>query len=398
MVLTIILTFMVFYRCIMNFKRLFFIFSLLLVLAGCSKGSFIEPPQGDDNSGNEPVGPYVPSPAVDGRAVIAYVAYYGTTLPDPAIVTHINYAFAELYMKNGQYLGFKPQGKLERFESVVALKKKNPNLKILLSFCNNVSNSDNLHKGDGFSVLAKSEEMRKAFAQDCREWCEKYGIDGIDLDWEFPGLSWSGQAVDPQVDVENHILLMKDLRQALGNDYLLTYAGYVMDKKAVSGGFRYIDIKALDDVVDYVNLMTYDMDEGSAPHNAVTCSSAYWDITRTYNAYITAGISPSKLVLGIPFYGRVSFSGSPGALSYKSIIKLSTSSGYTIENWDSSACVPYVTYNGSRYCYYDNPRSIEYKAKWALTRGFYGLMYWENDSDDTNFTLRRAAWESIMTN
>lgn len=379
----------------MNIRKLFFILSFLLVLAGCSKDDVIPPSQGE-NPGNEPYVPYTPSPAVEGRAVIAYVAYYGTTLPDPNIVTHINYAFAELYMKDGEYLGFKPQGKLSRFESVVALKQKNPNLKILLSFCNNVSNSDNLHKGDGFSVLAKSEQMRKAFAQDCREWCEKYGIDGIDLDWEFPGLSWSSQAVDLQVDVENHVLLMKDLREALGNDYLLTYAGYVMDKKSYNGGYRYIDIKALDSVVDYVNLMTYDMDEGSAPHNAMSASGAYWDILRTYTAYIAAGATPSKLVLGIPFYGRVSFSGSPGALSYKSIRKLVSNSAYTIENWDASASVPYVTYNGSRYCYYDNPRSIELKAKWALERNFYGLMYWENDSDDENFTLRRATWESVM--
>jgi chitinase len=188
---------------------------------------------------------------------------------------------------------------------------------------------------------------------------------------------------------------MKQLRETLGNDYLLTYAGYCMDKQAVNGGYRYIDIKALDSIVDYVNIMTYDFDADGDPHNALTCSTAYWDITRTYNAYIKAGATPSKLVLGIPFYGRVSFSGSPGALSYKTIKTLGN--GYTIDNWDSAASVPYVTYGGARYCYYDNPRSIEIKARWALERKFYGLMYWENDSDDANFTLRRATWESVMT-
>ena len=132
----------------------------------------------------------------------------------------------------------------------------------------------------------------------------KYGLDGIDLDWEFPGLSWSGQAVDKAVDTQNHILLMKQLRETLGKEYLLTYAGYVMDKQNVSGGFRYIDIKALDEIVDYVNLMTYDMDDAGDPHNALNCPSAYWDITRTWNAYVAAGATPSKLVLGIPFYGR----------------------------------------------------------------------------------------------
>lgn len=376
-------------------KRIFLLVFFTLLFVGCSKDSVIEPPQEEQKPQPEvPQGPYIPSPLVEGRAVIAYVTYYGTTLPNPQLCTHINYAFAELYMRNGKYYGFKPQGKLERFESVMTLKKQNPKLKILLSFTNNVSNSDNTGKGDGFSVLAKSEEMRKAFAEDCKKYCEQYGLDGIDLDWEFPGLSWSGQAVDKGVDTQNHILLMKQLRETLGKEYLLTYAGYVMDKQSVSGGFRYIDIKALDEIVDYVNLMTYDMDDAGDPHNALNCPSAYWDITRTWNAYVAAGATPSKLVLGIPFYGRVSFSGSPGALSYRTIRQLGQ--GYTIENWDAAASVPYVTYGNSRYCYYDNPRSIKIKAEWALGRGMYGLMYWENDSDDANFTLRRAVWDGVM--
>ena len=379
----------------MSFNRIICILVLAAALVGCSKDSAITPPEEIQKPGNEPYVPYTPSPAVEGRAVVAYVAYYGTTLPDPRIVTHINYAFTELYMRDGKYLGFKPQGKEARFQSVVDLKKQNPNLKVLISFTNGVSNSDNTDKDEGFSVLAKSEEMRKAFAQDCKAYCEKYGIDGIDMNWEFPGLSWGSQAKDVTADVQNHILLMKQLRETLGNDYLLTYAGYCMDKQAVNGGYRYIDIKALDSIVDYVNIMTYDFDADGDPHNALTCSTAYWDITRTYNAYIKAGATPSKLVLGIPFYGRVSFSGSPGALSYKTIKTLGN--GYTIDNWDSAASVPYVTYGGARYCYYDNPRSIEIKARWALERKFYGLMYWENDSDDANFTLRRATWESVMT-
>ncbi len=374
-------------------RVLIFAFSVLaFALGSCSKDSVITPPE-EQKPEDEPYVPYTPSPVKEGRAVIAYVTYYGSTLPDPLICTHINYAFAELYMKDGEYRGFKPQGKMERFRSVLELKKKNPELKILLSFTNGVSNSDNV-KGGGFSVLAKSVEARKAFAEDCKQFCIEHNLDGIDMDWEFPGLDWSGQPVDKAVDTQNHVLLMKQLRETLGSGYLLTYAGYVMDKQPSGEGYRYIDIKALDDVVDYVNLMTYDMDADGKPHNALSCPSAYWDIERTYKAYINAGISPSKLVLGIPFYGRVSFSGQTTALKYRTIKQLGT--GYKIDNWDSAANVPYVTYGNTRYCYYDNPRSIEIKSKWALDRKMYGLMYWENDQDDDKYTLRRAVWEGVM--
>lgn len=373
-------------------KKLFLQFALLVMaflMVNCSKDSFVEPPAEEDEA------PYVPAPYVEGRAAIAYVTYYGTTLPNPELVTHINYAFAEIYVKDGKYNGFKLQGKESRFNSVVALKQKNPKLKILLSFTNGVSNSDNM-AGEGFSVLARSAAMRRAFAEDCLRFCKEKGIDGIDIDWEYPGLGWSGQASDVAVDTDNHVLLMKQLRETLGNGYLLTYAGYVTNKRSADGGYKYIDIKALDDVVDYVNIMTYDLDSGKKPHNGLECPSAYWDISRTYNAYMAAGVSPSKMVIGIPFYGRVSFSSSPGALTYKSIMALKESDGYKVDNWDSGASVPYVTRNGQKYCYYDNARSISIKADWALDRGLYGLMYWENDQDDYKFTLRKAVWDSVM--
>ena len=363
---------------------------LVSVLASCSKDSYVEPPADDQEQQEKP---YVPAQRVEGRAVIAYVTYYGSGLPDPNLITHINYAFAELYVKDGKYNGFKLQGTQSRFNKVVDLKKKNPKLKILLSFTNGVANSDNA-PGEGFSVLCASAEMRKAFAEDCLKFCQEKGIDGIDIDWEYPGLGWSSQACDPANDTKNHVLLMKQLRETLGNKYLLTYAGYVTNRQAITGGYKFMDIAALDPIVDYVNIMTYDFDSGSKPHNGMQASHAYWDIYRTYNAYKAAGATPSKLVLGIPFYGRISFSGSPGAWTYKKIMTLG--SDYSIENWDNTAKVPYVIYNGAKYCYYDNPRSIAYKAEWALDRDFYGLFYWENDQDDDKYTLRKATWDSVM--
>ncbi len=83
------------------------------------------------------------------------------------------------------------------------------------------------------------------------------------MDWEFPGLSWSGDpnAYDATVDVANHVLLMRQLRETLGTQYLLTYAGYCMDKQPITGGWRYIDIAAVaPPYVDFVNIMTYDLD------------------------------------------------------------------------------------------------------------------------------------------
>lgn len=335
------------------------------------------------------------NPRIEGRHAAAYVTYYGSLVPDPACITHINYAFAELYVRDNIYQGFKVQGNVSRFETIAALKKNNPNLKICLSFTHGVSNSDNKQDG-GFSAMSKSPEGRKAFAEDCLAFLDKYGLDGIDLDWEFPGLSWSGAACDPSCDTDNYVLLVKQLRETLGSDYTISYAGYCTDKVAVSDGYRYVDIKAMDKYVDYVNIMAYDLDEAPHHHSALQDSRAYKDCKRAVSAYLTAGVAPQKLVLGIPFYGRHSFSTSPTAISYKKILKLDRYQ-FRRNEWDNVASCPYVaTMGGAFYCGYDNPRSIDIKGAWVRENGMLGLMYWEYDHDDAKGTLRKAVWNAVM--
>ena len=373
-------------------KRFFAIVAIAtaMMIVSCSE----DPYQSGIQSGGENDESEELLPAKDGRVAIAYVTYYGKAIPDPMLMTHINYAFAELYVKDGVYKGFKLQGNEDRFRQVVALKKKNPNLKISLSFSHTVTNEDN-SQGGGFSALAKSDEYRKAFAKDCRDFCSKWGIDGIDIDWEFPGLSWSGHACDPSVDVENHVLLMKQLRETLGTRYLLTYAGYVKNVIETDEGRKYIDIAAVDPYVDFVNVMTYDMDSAPSHQSALRDKSAYVDCERAIKAYTDAGVAASKLVLGIPFYGRISFDKSPGAIDYNKIILLDKND-YKIDNWDSDANVPYVTYKGTYYCGYDNEKSIAIKGDWIRSLGMKGMMYWDYNADDNQHTLCKAVWQAVM--
>ena len=373
-------------------KRFFAIVAIAtaMMIASCSE----DPYQSGIQSGGENDESEELLPAKDGRVAIAYVTYYGKAIPDPMLMTHINYAFAELYVKDGVYKGFKLQGSEDRFRQVVALKKKNPNLKISLSFSHTVTNEDNA-QGGGFSALAKSDEYRKAFAKDCRDFCSKWGIDGIDIDWEFPGLSWSGHACDPSVDVENHVLLMKQLRETLGTRYMLTYAGYVKNVIETDEGRKYIDIAAVDPYVDFVNVMTYDMDSAPSHQSALRDKSAYVDCERAIKAYTDAGVAASKLVLGIPFYGRISFDKSPGAIDYNKIILLDKND-YKIDNWDSDANVPYVTYKGTYYCGYDNEKSIAIKGDWIRSLGMKGMMYWDYNADDNQHTLCKAVWQAVM--
>jgi len=151
-----------------------------LTIASCHEDN-INPDKPNNPNNGEPDTPFVPYDKIEGRNVCAYVTYWGLKIPEPSIMTHLNYAFAELYVVDGEYKGFKLQGNQSRFETIVALKKVNPDLKISLSFSHTVSNSDN-KQGGGFSKMASTDEGRKKFAEDCKAFLEKWGIDGIDID------------------------------------------------------------------------------------------------------------------------------------------------------------------------------------------------------------------------
>lgn len=365
-------------------KILSILLLLALIVVGCSEDDY--------EKGVWAPSPFDLSERVPGRVVGAYVTHYGKSMPDPMFFTNLYYSFAEVYMEDGVYKGFKLQGSEDRFKQIVQLKSQNPDLKISIAFANLVENSDNTH-GGGFSALAKSAEYRTQFAKDCKEFLEKWGIDGVDMDWEFPGLTWGDTEFDETVDVENHVLLMKELREILGSRYLLTYAGYSKDKQKTDKGWRYIDVKAIDPFIDFVNIMTYDLGSAPSHQSALNDPSAPWDCYRAVQAYLDAGVSASKLVLGVPFYGRNSF-GANGSITYAKIQELP--SEYMIDNWDDVASVPYVTKDGVYYCGYDNAKSIEIKGDWLLSLGMKGMMYWDYDGDDQKSTLRKAVWESVM--
>jgi len=386
-------------------KRLIISLLFLVALAvSCEKDTY---QKGSGKQGFNSDDEY--SERVAGREVIAYCTYYGSKVPDYRYVTQINYSFAELYVKDGQYKGFKLQGAYDkntdpeiRFKQVLDVKKQHPEIKFCLSFSHTVSNYDN-SQGGGFSVMASTDAGRKAFAQDCKNFINRWGIDGIDIDWEFPGLSWSGHACDIANDTRNFTLLMAQLRQTLGSDKILSYAGYVMDKKAVEGGYKYIDIASVDQYVDFVNIMTYDIASGKEGQHqsALDCPSSYWDCKRSVDAYLDAGVSASKLVLGIPFYARHAWDNSDGfkgCVDYKDFpTQFPSSGGFKTDNWDNVASVPYVTRNGQMWAGYDNPKSIGIKGKWIREKGMKGLMFWDYDADDSALTLTKATWEAVMS-
>ena len=302
--------------------------------------------------------------------VVAYVTSWTNVVPDPTVMTHLNYAFGHV---NEQFNGVRIDNE-ERLRKLVSLKKQQPKLLVMLSIGG---------WGSGrFSEMAASEENRKAFCADCRRVCNEFGLDGIDIDWEYPTQSSAGISSSPQ-DTENFTLLMRDLRKALGKKLWLTLASV--------GSAQYIDFRSCAQYLDLVNVMAYDM--GNAPkHHAALYRSKHvgWNCaSEAVEAHRKAGVPDNKIVLGMPFYGR----GKSGVyMKYRDLGKQTLK-----KKWDDKAKAPYLAdENGELAIGYEDTRSIATKCAYIEEQGLRGAMYWEYADDNEQGDLQRAVWQGVL--
>ncbi|WP_290382475.1 glycoside hydrolase family 18 protein [Paramuribaculum intestinale] len=308
------------------------------------------------------------------QIVVAYVTGWSSCAPDPSLMTHINYAFGKVAPTFDSVTVQNPA----RLDSVVALHRVNPDLKIMLSIGG--------WGAGNFSEMAADSALRAKFADDCLAKVERYGLDGIDIDWEYPTSSSAGISSSPE-DTENYTLLMRQLRETLGPDRLLTLA--------TIWSAKYIDFEAILPYVDFVNIMSYDMSPASSgrPHAPLYASEASGNHSAdsAYRAHLAAGIPAEKLVLGLPFYGR-GVDPYPDYMDYKDLKVLPG----TVEIYDSIAETPYMadSISGRILMGFENQRSMAAKLHYIKQQGMLGAMYWEYCAD--NGDLAQQVADSIL--
>ncbi|MFQ9394229.1 MAG: glycoside hydrolase family 18 protein [Lachnospiraceae bacterium] len=182
-------------------------------------------------------------------------------------------------------------------EYLPKIREINPDIKIVLSVGG--------WGADGFSQAARSEEGRALFAVSAVSLVETYGLDGIDIDWEYPGTSLAGIGSHVN-DKENYTLLLKALRESLNH-----MEGEKSLSVAVGGDVYFAlqtDMKAASKYLDYVQLMTYDLQGGfqkvTGHHAALYHSEGNLldvCVDKAVKAFHEAGVPMEKLILGVPF-------------------------------------------------------------------------------------------------
>ena len=322
-----------------------------------------------------------------GKAVLAYYSGSPERLDsfDARQMTHIIYCFGHL---DGNRLKIGSARDTMVIKKMVAMKRQNPALKVLLSL-----------GGWGgcapCSDVFATKEGREEFAASVAELNAFFGADGIDLDWEYPTVpGYPGHKYSAS-DKSSFTELVKQLRNTLGAAQVISFA---------AGGFqRYlteaVDWAAVMPYVDYVNLMTYDLVSGfskkTGHHTALYAGLGQKESTdNTVQYLLSAGVSPQKLIIGAAFYARVwqevpdvanglyqpgNFKASYGFRKFPE--NLSEAAGFRFY-WDDTSKAPYAYHHGKQlFATFDDKRSVALKTQYVLQHNLGGIMFWELGSD-----------------
>jgi chitinase len=322
------------------------------------------------------------------------------------LLTHVFYAFATI--EDGHLT--LPSQAPAHVEALATLKQAHPHLKTVLS----IGGWD----AGGFSDAALTPQSRAAFVDESLELAA--GFDGVDLDWEFPVSGGPTELAHRPEDRRNATLLARELRHRLGPDRLLTAAlpaGRLQSAGPYDPAESY-ELSALVDVLDFVNLMTYDFGTGfspiatfNAPLVEVTEDPLAPDLRRWNNVtgavdyYERHGVPRDKLVLGVPFYGRgfrVASAGEQAGLYQPQVGTVEISDWRDITGdlladpaWQHHrhpvARSPWLYHPGTRtFVSYEDAGSIEERATFAARHGLRGAFTWHLAGDDDEHTLLAA--------
>ncbi|KAF2137101.1 glycoside hydrolase family 18 protein [Aplosporella prunicola CBS 121167] len=288
------------------------------------------------------------------------------------------------------------------FSQVVALKDRNPNLKVLVAL-GGWTYTDPGKYQPVFSNMVASAATRAAFIRNLLGFLSEYGFDGVDFDWEYPGAKDRGGKPS---DGANYAKLFKELRAAVNRDS----HGYLVTVTAPTSYWylRHFDLPATAPHVSWINLMSYDLhgvwDNDNPIGNRVLGHTNLTEIDLALDLFWRNDIEPRKVVLGLGFYGRsfqlkdsncwkpgCRFGGpgdkgectdTPGILSYHEVRNILTRTKAS-PHYDAAAAVNYLVYGDGSWVSYDDKRTFQKKVDFASSMGLGGLMVWAVDLDNT---------------
>ncbi|PHH89143.1 hypothetical protein CDD83_6594 [Cordyceps sp. RAO-2017] len=269
-----------------------------------------------------------------------------------------------------------------------------------------------------FGNIASTEANRQKFAHNLVKFMRKYGFDGVDLDWEYPG---AGDRGGHEKDTENYVLLMKTLRETFDSSAHGHY-GLTFTIPSSYWYLRWFDMPGLLKYADWTNVMTYDLhgswDKENPIGDIVQGHTNLTEIKRSMELLWRNKVAPEKVVFGLGFYGR-SFTlksktcskpgcrfaeagkkgactDNAGTLAYFEIQDILLDKNPKVVH-DREAAVKYISFSNDQWVSYDDEETFQQKVDWANELGLGGLMIWSIDQDDKQFSALRGLLGRSLT-
>ncbi|KAH9046886.1 glycoside hydrolase family 18 protein [Lactarius hengduanensis] len=328
---------------------------------------------------------------------------YGRKFPPSSIpaqdLTHILYAFANIRPNTGEvflsdlwadqdihYPGdsWSDSGTnlYGNFKAIYELKKRHRHLKLLLSI-------GGWTYSPSFHPVVVSPAHRAEFVRSAVSLVEDYGLDGLDVDYEYP---------QNDAQARGYVELLRELRAALDEHARRKYADYrfLLTIAAPCGPDNYhkLHIREMVPLLDFWNLMAYDF-SGSwdkvANHQANMFGGPI-SASQAVEWYISRGVPRHRVILGVPLYGRsflhtdgpgTPFSGlgqgswESGVYDYRA---LPLPGSYILRDERVMASWTY-DYVHKEMISYDDEVVGRWKGEYIAQEGLGGSMFWELSGD-----------------
>ena len=344
--------------------------------------------------------------------VNGYVGGYRGLVDTEAIeiekLTHINYAFVNVQDSMAVLTNLKTDS--VNFRKLNELKyARNPDLKILISI-------GGWAWSENFSDAVLTPTSRQLFAKSSVDIVRQYNLDGVDIDWEYPGMPGEEGNIYRPEDKQNYTLMFEEIRKELdklstetGKEYQLT--------TAVGASESYIantEMDKVSQILDYIFIMTYDYGGRNNTvnhHTNLYPSKSVVDGSSGHQSvqnFIAAGTPPEKIVLGAAFYGKA-FEATPGSKDglaqpraaaqgqgaaqnqgggYTKLLQTAINKNGYKRYWDKAAKAPYLFNKDTNvFITYDDEKSIKEKVKYVKEHNHGGIFFWEYFSDPEGHLL-----------
>ncbi len=248
-----------------------------------------------------------------------------------------------------------------------------------------------------WSDLCSTKERRAAFISSVRAYMDKYGFQGVDLDWEYPGAPERGGR--KLADTRNLAALVREMRAAYGTAY-----GISLTLAPDYWYLRWFDAKAMEPYVDFFGFMAYDL-HGSWDADVKALGKlvrGQADIREIANNTVPLwfdGLNPAKINFGLAMYGRgytladpscnsllcpfagpskpAPCTGFSGVMSLQEIQQLIQKQGI-IPTYLPDSMMKQITWD-DQWIGYDDYETFAAKKAWADSRCFRGTMVWSID-------------------